>query len=54
MVVICGVVIFGIDELLSFLLSLLKRAAEHISQSTAAEETTTAGLMSAVSRFFTL
>ena len=52
-VLICGVVIFGIDQLLSFLLSLLKRAAEHISESGAAEETTQA-MMSAVSKFFTI
>lgn len=52
-VLICGVVIFGIDQLLSFLLSLLKRAAEHISNSGAAEETTQA-MMSAVSKFFTI
>lgn len=50
-VAICGVVIFGVDELLAFLLSLLKRAAESISEA-GAEETTTA--MMALSRIFTL
>lgn len=52
-VVICGAVIFGIDELLSFLLSLLKKGAESISSSANVEDATTVAAMS-LSQLFTL
>ena len=45
----CAIVIFGVDQLLAWLISLLKRAAEHVASSGADEETTaaaaTAGLI---------
>ncbi|MBR2732323.1 MAG: preprotein translocase subunit SecE [Clostridia bacterium] len=45
----CAIVIFGVDQLLAWLISLLKLAAEHVASSGADEETTaaaaTAGLI---------
>lgn len=51
-VAICAVVIFGIDQLLAWLLSLLERAAQSIgdSDSTAATAAANAGMI-ALSRF---
>ncbi|MBR6940113.1 MAG: preprotein translocase subunit SecE [Clostridia bacterium] len=49
-VAICGLAIFGVDQLLAFCLSLLERAAEKIGGSDA-EETTEAAMM-ALSSFF--
>lgn len=52
-VFVCTLVIFGVDEVLSLLLSLLKRAAESISNNSAAEDQAAAA-MTAVSKMFTL
>ncbi|MBR3620973.1 MAG: preprotein translocase subunit SecE [Clostridia bacterium] len=51
-VAICGLAIFGVDQLLSFLLSLLERAAESAGNKGAADTETTTAAMMAVKSFF--
>ena len=52
-VAICGLAIFGVDQLLSFILSLLERAAESVGNKTGADaETTTTAAMMAVKSLF--
>lgn len=51
-VIICGGAIFGIDQLLAFIIGLLKKAAESMSESAADAETTTTAAMMAIKSFF--
>ncbi len=51
-VAICGLAIFGVDQLLSFLLSLLERAAESVGSKASADTETTTAAMMAVKSFF--
>ncbi len=51
-VIICGAAIFGVDQLLAFLIGLLKKAAESMSGADADAQTTTTAAMMAIKSFF--